>query len=406
MLQHEANSAAREIRSVAGRATTLVTDSHRSAISALGEINALIEDVVRMGDELADFAEAIESVASISDNLRVIARQTSILAINASIEAARAGSEASGFAAVAAEVKKLSRRAGDATSTVSETIGLMEARARRVMDDLHSGANRGRQARARADSISGALETIAALIVQFDQSTAAIERCGGHVTKHVDTLGKGLDSFAGTASANLAQLTEARDQLDLLESSSNEIFNRIGHSGVEMSDSRFVRHALRGAEIVRERIGNALASGMLTAEQLYDTNYRIVPDTDPIQFLNGFVPFADAEIRPILDSETGRDERIIGCCLVDRNGFLPTHISEKSHPQRPGDRRWNLENSRNRQIFMDRQTRDALDRDGDWFLCTYRQDFGDGRYRALRSVFVPLVFDGRRWGLYEVGYLI
>jgi methyl-accepting chemotaxis protein len=406
MLQHEANSAAQEIRLVAGRATTLVTDSHHSAISALGEIGALIDDVVRMGDELADFAQAIESVASISDNLRLIARQTSILAINASIEAARAGTEASGFAAVAAEVKKLSRRAGEATTTVSETIGLLEGRARRVMDDLHSGAERGRQARARADSISGALETIAALIVQFDQSTAAIERCGGHVTRHVDTLGKGLDTFAGTAAANLSQLTEARDQLDMLESSSNHIFNRIGHSGVEMSDSRFVRRALAGADIVRERIDNALAEGVLTMDQLYDTNYQIVLNTDPIQFLNGFVSFADAEIRPVLDSETARDDRIVGCCLVDRNGFLPTHISGKSHPQRVDDRRWNLENCRNRQIFMDRQTRDALDSDGDWFLYTYRQDFGDGRYRALRSVFVPLAFDSRRWGLYEVGYLI
>jgi len=215
-----------------------------------------------------------------------------------------------------------------------------------------------------------------------------------------------LDSFAGTAAANLAQLTEARDQLDMLESSSNQIFNLVGHSGVEMADSRFVRMALEGADSVREAILDELADGRSTAEKLYDTNYQIVPDTDPIQFLNAFVPFADARIRPILDSETARDGRVVGCCLIDRNGFLPTHISERSRPQRSGERRWNLENCRNRQIFMDRQTRDALDNDGDWFLYTYRQDFGDGRYRALRSVFVPLVFEGRRWGLYEVGYLI
>jgi len=406
MLQQEANVAAREIRYVAGRATTLVSDSHRSAVSALGEIGTLIDDVVRMGDELADFAQAIESVASISENLRTIARQTSILAINASIEAARAESETSGFAAVAAEVKKLSRRASDATATVSETIGLLEQRARRVIDDLNSGANRGRQARARATAISDALETVAALIVQFDQSTAAIEQCGGQVTRHVDTLGAGLDSFAGTAATNLTQLSEARDQLDMLESSSNKMFNMIGHSGVEMADSRFVRVGLEGADRVRSLIDEALANGSLTVDQLFDTDYQIVAGTDPIQFLNGFVAFADARVRAVLDSETARDDRIVGCCLVDRNGFLPTHISERSLPQRPDDRRWNLENSRNRQIFMDRQTSDALNSDGDWFLYTYRQDFGEGRYRALRSVFVPLAFRGRRWGLYEVGYLI
>jgi methyl-accepting chemotaxis protein len=54
---------------------------------------------------------------------------------------------------------------------------------------------------------------------------------------------------------------------------------------------------------------------------------------------------------------------------------------------------------------MDPQSRYALDHDAPFFLFTYRQDFGDGRYRALRSVLVPLSFLGRRWGLYELGYL-
>jgi methyl-accepting chemotaxis protein len=88
------------------------------------------------------------------------------------------------------------------------------------------------------------------------------------------------------------------------------------------------------------------------------------------------------------------------------NGWLPTHISARSQPQRPGERAWNMEHARNRQMFMDSQTRRALDGEGDFFLFTYRQDLGEGRYRALRSAFVPLIFAGKRWGLYEVGYLI
>ena len=88
------------------------------------------------------------------------------------------------------------------------------------------------------------------------------------------------------------------------------------------------------------------------------------------------------------------------------NGYLPTHITERSQGQVAGERLRNLEFSRNRQIFMDDQTRRALDGTGEFFLFAYRQDLGEGRFRALRSVFVPLTFNGRRWGLYEVGYLI
>jgi len=406
LLQREANMAANEIRRVSQRATGLVSESHKGITLALSEIGSLIDDVVRMGDDVADFSQSIEAVASISENLRSISRQTSILAINASIEAARAGEEASGFAAVASEVKKLAARAGDATNSVSENIRQLETRARKIVGDLHAGAGRGRDARAKASSISAALESVAALITQFDQSSTAIEQSGEDVTRHVNTVADGLNNFAQTIAHNLAQLSEARDRLDDLELSSNQMFNQVGHSGVETPDSRFVRCAVEGAEKVSRIIADALVKGALTQEQIFDTDYRVVPNTEPVQFITGLVSFADANIRPLLDRETALDSRIVGCCIVDRNGFLPTHISDRSLPQRPNDRRWNLEHSRNRQIFMDRQTRHALDTEMDWFLCTYRQDFGDGRYRALRSVFVPLTFGGRRWGLYEVGYLM
>src|SRR3546814_20583087 len=83
------------------------------------------------------------------------------------------------------------------------------------------------------------------------------------------------------------------------------------------------------------------------------------------------------------------------------NVFLPTHSSERSQPQGEDEEENHLY-SRNRCIFMDSSTRAAMDSEGDYFLFTYRQDFGEGRYRALRSVFVPLMFNGSQWGLYEL----
>src|SRR3546814_8492446 len=81
--------------------------------------------------------------------------------------------------------------------------------------------------------------------------------------------------------------------------------------------------------------------------------------------------------------------------MIDMNGFLPTHISERSQPQGEDEEENHLY-SRNRCIFMDSSTRAAMDSEGDYFLFTYRQDFSEGRYRALRSVFVPLMFNGSR----------
>jgi methyl-accepting chemotaxis protein len=406
MLQNEANGAAAEIRFVAERATTLITDSHRSVLSALGDIGALIDDVVRMGEQLEGFVASIERVGSISGELDGIARHTGMLAINASIEAARAGDAASGFAAVAAEVKRLAANARTATASVTQSVARLEDGARTVIHDVRAGAEHGRTARSRTGEITGALESIAALVTQFDQRTAAIEQCGADITRHVATLGDGLDGFATTASENATGLAQMRERLDGLETASNRMLDRVAHSGVQTRDTRFVAVALDQVASIRRTIENALRSGRLSQTALFDTEYRQLSDSDPMQYMTGFVPFADMVIRPMLDRFTGEDAAIVGCCLIDRNGHLPTHISARSQAPRPADRQWNLEHARNRQIFMDRQTREALDRDGDYFLFTYRQDFGDGRYRALRSVFVPLLFGGRKWGLYEVGYLI
>ena len=406
LAQGEANSAASEVRDVASRATSLLAESHEAVFTALSEIGALIDDVVRIGDELEEFTSAIEQVGSISGDLDGISRQTSMLAINASIEAARAGDAASGFAAVAAEVKRLAGNARSATASVADNVGRLDSRARQVVGAIRSGAERGRAARTRAREIATALESIGALVVQFDQRTAEIERCGEQITHHVATLDDGLDGFTQSSADNGAQLNIVRERIDALETASNRMLDQVAHSGVATRDTRFVALALAQARRVAATVESALADGRIGADDLFDTAYLAIPESEPPQFTTRFVPFADKVLRPQLDAATAEDPAIVGCVLIDRNGHLPTHITARSNPQRPGDRRWNLEHSRNRQIFMDRQTREALDRDGDYFLFTYRQDFGDGRYRALRSVFVQLIFAGRRWGVYELGYLI
>jgi methyl-accepting chemotaxis protein len=195
-------------------------------------------------------------------------------------------------------------------------------------------------------------------------------------------------------------------QLEQLEGMANDMLNTAAHGGHRTRNSRYIAYAEEGAEEISRLIEAALQSGELSPSALFDANYRPIQASDPTQYENGLTAFADRAVRPVLDRRTAQDEAIVGCCLIDMNGYLPTHITARSHPQREGARNWNMEHARNRQIFMDSQTRRALDGDGDFFLFTYRQDLGEGRYRALRSVFVPLLFNGRRWGLYEVGYLI
>src|SRR3546814_15735547 len=76
--------------------------------------------------------------------------------------------------------------------------------------------------------------------------------------------------------------------------------------------------------------------------------------------MTGLVPFADRILRPVLDRQTAARASIVGCCMIDMNGFLPTHISERSQPQGEDEEENHLY-SRNRCIFMDSSTRAAME---------------------------------------------
>jgi len=238
------------------------------------------------------------------------------------------------------------------------------------------------------------MDMISGLVDEFHHRSTAIADCTDDASRDVDILRAGLHRFGETAIEHARQLDHVRERVDGWRASPT-IF-----STARPMPDRNARQPLyplwtAGRGGVVRTIAAALGSGGLDESDLFDVAYEAIAGSDPVQYLNRFVAFADRHIRPLLDVHTARDIAIVGCCLVDMNGYQPTHISARSLPQRKNERQWNLEHARNRQIFMDGQTRRALDSEGEFFLLYYRQDFGDGRYRALRSVLVPLTFNGR-----------
>jgi methyl-accepting chemotaxis protein len=121
-----------------------------------------------------------------------------------------------------------------------------------------------------------------------------------------------------------------------------------------------------------------------------------------VQYNTGFSDFADRHIRPLLDRFKSRDNRIIGSACTDVNGYLPTHLSERCKTP-SDDPVWNDEHCRNRRIFMDETTRNAINSDKPAMLATYRMELGE-RYIPVKNVFVPLWINGKRWGNFELAY--
>ncbi|MEO8546891.1 MAG: methyl-accepting chemotaxis protein [Sphingomicrobium sp.] len=378
-------------------------EAGREAIDGtIGGFKGLTELVVQLGERMAGFAAAMNQVQTVSSTIETIARKTNMLALNATIEAARAGDAGRSFAVVAAEVKKLAHDTRTATSQIALTIGELTREAGAVTSEIKTGVERSRAAQMGFGQISDTVREVAEIVGMVDRQTEGIAHSTNLIQTSVDRVKAGLVDFAGDARDNGNQLLQAQKRLMHLELLSNTMLDTLANSGAEIDDTPFILKAQEVTRTIAGAIEQAIEEGDVTLEDVFDRNYQEIPGTNPVQYDCRFCDAADKYVQPILDRTKRTDERIIGSAIGDSNGFLPTHLSERSQPPGP-DPVWNDEHCRNKRIMIDDVTRNALLSNRPATLATYRMELGD-KYIPVKNVFVPLFIKGRRWGNFELAY--
>ena len=180
------------------------------------------------------------------------------------------------------------------------------------------------------------------------------------------------------------------------------MLDTLANSGAEIDDTPFILKAQEMAQSITTGIERAIADGEVSDDQVFDRSYRPIQGSDPVQYENEFCEFADRHVRPLLDQCKASDSRIIGCTIADKNGYRPTHLTERSQPH-GADPVWNDEHCRNKRIFTDEQTEAAIASTNPAMLTTYRMELGD-KFIPVKNVYVPLFVNGRRWGNFELAY--
>ncbi|MGQ9531439.1 MAG: methyl-accepting chemotaxis protein [Desulfotomaculales bacterium] len=167
-----------------------------------------------------------------------------------------------------------------------------------------------------------------------------------------------------------------------------------------MLDARSVRQqhlekarilARSGAEAGAQLLEDALARGELTVEQLFDTNYQLIPGTDPPKYHTAYDAYTDAHLLRVEDGYL-QDEHVVFAVAVDVNGYLPTHNTRFSQ----GDKLMN----RTKRIFNDEVGLRAAQNTQPYLLQEYRRDTGE----VMWDVSSPIYVQGRHWGAFRVGY--
>src|SRR3954451_25476973 len=378
-------------------------DAGREAIDGTIEgFKGLTDLVVQLGERMAGFAGAMNQVQTVSSTIETIARKTNMLALNATIEAARAGDAGRTSAAVAAEVKTPAVDTRAATSQIASTIGELTREASAVTTEIKTGVERSRAAQGGFGTISETVREVSEIVGMVDRQTEGIAHSTSMIQTSVDRVKAGLTDFAADARENGKELLTAEKRLAHLEMLSNTMLDTLANSGAEIDDTPFILRAQDTCKQIQMAVESAIDAGEVALEDVFDRDYQLIEGTNPVQYNVRFNDAADRLVRPILDRTKSGDNRIIGSAIGDMNGYLPTHLSERSHPQGV-DPVWNDEHCRNRRILIDDTTRMALAADKPATLATYRMELGD-RYIPVKNVFVPLRIKGRRLGNFELAY--
>lgn len=219
----ESSRNASEVSGASRNASETAADGGRIVHETIEGMHQIAEVVKQSSESITKLAESANQIGEVIQVIDDIADQTNLLALNAAIEAARAGEQGRGFAVVADEVRKLAERTGKATGEIANMIKGIQADTDNAVKSMESGITQVDKGRELTDKAGNALQDIMAMSQQVMDMISQITSAFEEQSTAAEEISKNMEHISTITKDNSGGAEESSSAAEVLNTQAEEL---------------------------------------------------------------------------------------------------------------------------------------------------------------------------------------